>query len=96
MYLLDALPHCGTSGCALVMSRAIERQLVNSERGNMFLTGLALVSVPTEVMIRHVLNLCQIKPSRTSMLTLGTLIHKYCDDRKCDNLVRSCFYYLKT
>ncbi|KAK3755617.1 hypothetical protein QZH41_017617, partial [Actinostola sp. cb2023] len=80
MYLLDALPHCGTSGCARVISHAIKHDLVNGERGNMFLAGIALVSTPTQDMIGHVLDLCMAKPSRTAMLTLGTLIHKLCEN----------------
>lgn len=87
MFLLDAIPHCGTSGCAKVINHAIKQELVNGERGNMFLSGLALVNSPSEEMIGHVLNLCEARPSRTGMLTLGTLIHKMCEDGHCDDLV---------
>jgi len=86
MFLLDAIPHCGTSGCAKVINHAIKNELVNGERGNMFLSGLALVNSPSEEMIGHVLSLCEARPSRTAMLTLGTLIHKLCEEGGCDNL----------
>lgn len=89
MFLLDAIPHCGTSGCAKVINHAIKHDLVTGERGNMFLSGLALVNSPSEEMIGHVLSLCEAKPSRTAMLTLGTLIHKLCEDGRCDSLVSS-------
>jgi len=86
MYLLDAIPHCGTSGCAKVINHAIKNELVNGERGNMFLSGLALVNSPSEEMIGHVLNLCEARASRTGMLTLGTLIHKFCEEGRCDSM----------
>lgn len=90
-YLYDALPHCGTGGCAKVMSYAIREKLVSHERGNMFLAGLAMASNPTKETVEHVLELCEENPGRTAMLTLGTLIHKVCESnpRECDEKVSS-------
>ncbi|XP_068726618.1 uncharacterized protein [Montipora capricornis] len=78
-YFYDALPHCGTGGCAKVMSDAIRSKLVSHERGNMFLAGLAMAANPTKETIAHVLGLCTEHNGRTAMLTLGTLIHKVCE-----------------
>ena len=88
-YFYDALPHCGTGGCAKVMSHAIKNKLVSHERGNMFLAGLALAANPSKETIAHVLELCEENPGRTAMLTLGTLIHKVCESspRQCDGKV---------
>ena len=94
--MLDALPHCGSEGCAGVMSYAIRNELVSGERGNMFLAGLAIVSVPTEQMISDLLILVQMNPSRTGMLTLGTLMHKFCETnpRRCLEKKVSVSFYL--
>ncbi|KAL9951489.1 hypothetical protein ACROYT_G044158 [Oculina patagonica] len=78
-YFYDALPHCGTGGCAKVMSHAIKNNLVSHERGNMFLSGLAMAANPSKETVAHVLELCEENPGRTAMLTLGTLIHKVCE-----------------
>ncbi|PFX28884.1 Apolipophorin [Stylophora pistillata] len=80
-YFYDALPHCGTGGCAKVMSNAIRKKLVNHERGNMFLAGLAMAGNPTKETVEHVLELCEENPGRTAMLTLGTLIHIVCESK---------------
>ena len=58
---------------------------MSNERGNMFLAGLAMAENATEETIEHVLDLCEENPGRTSMLTLGTLLHKFCEasPQKC-------------
>lgn len=66
------------------MSHAISNNLVNHERGNMFLAGLAMAGNPTKETVEHVLELCEENPGRTAMLTLGTLIHKVCESRPQD------------
>ena len=94
-YFYDALPHCGTGGCAKVMSNAIRNKLVNHERGNMFLAGLAMAANPTKETIEHVLELCEENPGRTAMLTLGTLIHKVCESKPqdCNDQVKVVVLY---
>ena len=72
-----------------MMSTAIKEKWVSGERGNMFLAGLGLVSVPNQEMIGHVLELCRNHPSRMAMLTLGTIIHKFCEKEpsQCKKMV---------
>ena len=88
-YFYDALPLCGSAGCAKVMSHAIRNDLVSHERGNMFLAGLAMVSNPSKEAVGYVLELCEENPGRTAMLTLGTLIHKVCESspQECNDKV---------
>lgn len=92
-YFYDALPHCGTGGCAKVMSDAVKNKLVSHERGNMFLAGLAMAANPTKDTIAHVLELCEHHAGRTAMLTLGTLIHKVCESSpvQCTQQVSLCW-----
>ena len=71
------------------MSYAIKNELVNNERSNLFLAGIALVTVPTEKVLSDLLMLVKTNPSRTGMLTLGTLMHKFCETRpQCEESVR--------
>lgn len=72
------------------MSHAIRNKLVSHERGNMFLAGLAMAANPSKATVAHVLELCEENPSRTAMLTLGTLIHKVCESSpdECNDEVR--------
>jgi len=74
------------------MSNAVRNKLVSHERGNMFLAGLAMAANPTKDAIAHVLELCEENPGRTAMLTLGTLIHKVCENspQQCDDKVSLC------
>ena len=76
------------------MANAIKTSLVSLERGNMFLVGLGLVSVPTQKMISHVLDLCKTKPSRLAMLTLGTIIHKLCEKDPSQCMLEVRTFYL--
>ena len=77
------------------MSTAIRNKLVNHERGNMFLAGLAMAANPTKETIEHVLELCEENPGRTAMLTLGTLIHKVCESKPqdCNDQVKVVVLY---
>ena len=88
-YFYDALPHCGSAGCAKVMSHAVRNNLVSHERGNMFLAGLAMAANPSRETVGYVLELCEEHPGRTAMLTLGTLIHKVCESnpQECNDEV---------
>jgi hypothetical protein len=67
--------------------RVIKEKLVSTPQSVQFLTGIALVGKPSEDMVGNILFLCQDTPSRTAFLTLGTLMHKYCSQHSCDNLV---------
>ena len=49
------------------MSNAIRNKLVNHERGNMFLAGLAMAANPTKETIEHVLELCEENPHSQSL-----------------------------
>ena len=75
------------------MSNAVRYNLVSNERGNMFLAGLAMAGTPTEDTIEHVLELCESSGGRTAMLTLGTLLHKFCESNsdKCSSEVRKSY-----
>ena len=86
-YIVDALSQCGTLDCAEFMISTITDKKVGTSQSVQFLTGIALVGKPSEDMVGNVLFFCQETPSRTAFLTLGTLMHKYCNQHSCDNLV---------
>lgn len=87
-FIVDALSQCGTLDCAQFMVSVITDNEVGTPQSVQLLTGIALVGKPSEDMVGNILYFCQETPSRTAFLTLGTLIHKYCSQHSCDNLVR--------
>ena len=88
-FILDSFVHCTTEPCSEVMIDLIKSENIVGETANMFLIGLALQPSPTPNMITDVLYLCEKIPSRSSMLTLGTMVNKYCKvhPTKCEDLV---------
>ena len=86
-FIVDALSQCGTFQCSEFMITIIKQEKVSTPQSVQFLTGIALVGEPSDDMVGNILYFCQETPSRTAFLTLGTLIHKYCSQHSCDNLV---------
>ena len=84
---MDALSQCGTLHCANFMVTTITDGKVGTPQSVQFLTGIALVGKPSVDMVANILFFCEESPSRTAFLTLGTLMHKYCSQHSCDNLV---------
>ena len=86
-YIVDALSQCGTLDCANFMVATIADKKVGTPQSVQFLTGIALVGEPSESMVGNILSFCKRTSSRTAFLTLGTLMHKYCSQHSCHNLV---------
>ncbi len=93
-YIVDALSQCGTLECAEFMITTITEKKVGTPQSVQFLTGIALVGKPSEDMVGNILYFCQETPSRTAFLTLGTLMHKYCSQHSCENLVGPTLFLL--
>ncbi|XP_028404665.1 uncharacterized protein LOC114527217 [Dendronephthya gigantea] len=85
-YIVEALSQCGTLHCANFMVTTITEGKVGTPVSVQFLTGIALVGMPSEDMVANILFFCEESPSRTAFLTLGTLMNKYCSQHSCDNL----------
>ena len=84
---MDALSQCGTLDCAEFMVATMLSKNVSVAQSVAFLTGIALVGKPSEDMVGSILQFCKKIPSRSAFLTLGTLMHKFCSQHSCNNLV---------